>query len=358
MKRDVLIGGFIGLMIGCSSQCPTHSHPLPVVAYGVPEGDWSLFKKELEQQIPNCPLYQIPTKKTSAEEVRRGAWQAIKETEAHLKTKAVTELCKNTEGKFIAIGASGSASTLFNTIQLDSDLKNKVVALISICGYISGIYGFNNLGDSQNPIEQACAEASRTMSDEIIDTVYGGDTWTAWTTAWTLKTTKKISNYIDVSSYGRATMYHEQVLKNFCPAGYWYDPCAIDELKATKSPIAVCGGFCPTDEQKKTITDNLTALKLLLLIGSPTDKVVTPWQTSVLRNYPVGKTSIDDIPKTFEETDVYKNDVFGLKTLRDAKVLTFEEVDSGHQCYQNSNVIKKSLEYITEVQKQWSQGGL
>lgn len=91
------------------------------------------------------------------------------------------------------------------------------------------------------------------------------------------------------------------------------------------------------DEKMSLYRDNLASLERLVLIKFTKDFVVVPNDSSWFAYYPWGSLKRDDI-LPMNETDLYKEDWIGLRTLDEAGKIEFKECPSMH--------MKFSMEYF------------
>jgi len=87
------------------------------------------------------------------------------------------------------------------------------------------------------------------------------------------------------------------------------------------------------------LKNNFITLKSLVLAGSPQDKTLVPWETSLFEFYNFGG-GIDDIT----ETPSFKNDTFGLKTLYSAnRVHIVQPLNVLHDDWLNKDVFSRFI---------------
>jgi len=115
--------------------------------------------------------------------------------------------------------------------------------------------------------------------------------------------------------YTRDTLYevfyNSFVESHFSVADYWKDPHHIDLYRQVNNFLAWLN-----NENGTTINTNYTKnflkLKQIVLLGGPDDGVITPWESSQFGFY---DSNLVVVP--MKGQDVWKKDLFGLRTLVD-----------------------------------------
>lgn len=100
----------------------------------------------------------------------------------------------------------------------------------------------------------------------------------------------KVGQHTSVGNYWNDP-YHQQLYESYSV----YLPYINNEIESEKSA---------------EFKENMLRLKRLVLIGGPSDQVITPWQSSQFGYYDGNETVIE-----MHEQDIYKEDRIGLKTL-------------------------------------------
>lgn len=89
-----------------------------------------------------------------------------------------------------------------------------------------------------------------------------------------------------------------------------------------------------------TFKQGITKLKRMVLIGSPEDGVITPWQSSHFGYYDANQTVID-----MHNRSIYTDDSIGLKTLDESGRLTLITVPNvpHYEWHKNVSIVDDFL---------------
>jgi hypothetical protein len=79
-------------------------------------------------------------------------------------------------------------------------------------------------------------------------------------------------------------------------------------------------------ENNEKWKNNFLKIKNLILMASPHDRIIRPWQSSIFGFHNENETRILDM----RERDIYKLDTFGLKTLHNSNRLKIHVVQNIH----------------------------
>ena len=109
-------------------------------------------------------------------------------------------------------------------------------------------------------------------------------------------------------------LYTPALQETFSAAGYWNDPHQQARFRADVwylpvfNNVTVPGG----NPNAALFRSNFLSLSKFVLLGSPDDGVIEPWQSTQFGFWAEGGTKTI-VPMA--QQDVYRNDVFGLKTM-------------------------------------------
>ncbi|KAH0571045.1 Palmitoyl-protein thioesterase [Spironucleus salmonicida] len=125
-------------------------------------------------------------------------------------------------------------------------------------------------------------------------------------------------------------IYLEGIQNTLAPTNYWRDPTAYDKYVKGALALPVINNEREFSQQVKT---NFMSIDKLVMFASPKDEIIRPWQSSFLGFFKNGSsTEIVDM----EHTDVYLQDLYGLKTMNEEGRIVKIETQSLHSGY-NSN---------------------
>ncbi len=144
-----------------------------------------------------------------------------------------------------------------------------------------------------------------------------------------------VNSLVDYFVYGKS------VQKGIGPAGYFRTPAHIQNYINSESFLVQLNneGKNADKESKKRFTD----LNNLVLIGFENDKMISPKETAEFWVY---DEHFNLIP--MNETDVYKNDLFGLKTFAENpnKTLIVHYLKGEHIEFDFDDVLKWAIPYL------------
>lgn len=99
-------------------------------------------------------------------------------------------------------------------------------------------------------------------------------------------------------------------------AEYWKDPGKLHMYEEYSEFLAPLNNESINKDNKKfqmSWKTNFEKINNLVLIGGKDDGVITPWQSALMGSY-----DKNEQVQPMEELEIYKDDVFGLKTLDEA----------------------------------------
>ena len=104
---------------------------------------------------------------------------------------------------------------------------------------------------------------------------------------------------------------------NIAPAAYWRDRSSKDSVEQYKKNSDFLAPLNNEVEHAKSAQykERFSALNRLYLMCYTLDSVVYPWESQIFGERRVGDNEIEPM----QDTDFYKNDLLGLKTLNEAK---------------------------------------
>ncbi|OAD60449.1 Palmitoyl-protein thioesterase 1 [Eufriesea mexicana] len=133
---------------------------------------------------------------------------------------------------------------------------------------------------------------------------------------------RNVCSYVArIIKYGAYTRF---VQKKFIQATYWHDPYQEEEYKQKSILMADINNERYINE---TYKQNLQKLNSMVLVKFINDTIVWPRETEWFGFYKPGQeTEI----QTFEETDLYRKDLLGLKALHEAGKIHFLSLPGNH----------------------------
>ena len=127
-------------------------------------------------------------------------------------------------------------------------------------------------------------------------------------------------------------VYSDNIQNNIGPAGYYRTSAHIEDFYNSKSFLYKLNN--PNKEEK----DKFKNLTSLVLIGFENDKMISPKETAEFgvfdKNFNVLKMN---------ETDEYKNDSFGLKTLNEEGKINITYLKGGHLNFDFDDILKYAV---------------
>ena len=127
-------------------------------------------------------------------------------------------------------------------------------------------------------------------------------------------------------------VYSDNIQNNIGPAGYYRTSAHIEDFYNSKSFLYKLNN--PNKEEK----DKFKNLTSLILIGFENDKMISPKETAEFgvfdKNFNVLKMN---------ETDEYKNDSFGLKTLNEEGKINISYLKGGHLNFDFDDILEYAV---------------
>ncbi|KAL5254497.1 hypothetical protein ACHWQZ_G014069 [Mnemiopsis leidyi] len=114
----------------------------------------------------------------------------------------------------------------------------------------------------------------------------------------------------------KSLFYLPRVQNVFAPSNYFLEP-KLRHLYLQTAFFPRLNNEVGSAEEKQRQKNNFQSLRKLLLIGGPDDGTVIPWQSQIF-----GFRTADKKIVPMEETQFYKDDLFGLKTLDEKGAIT------------------------------------
>ncbi|CAK9795894.1 Palmitoyl-protein thioesterase 1 [Anthophora quadrimaculata] len=253
------------------------------------------IKKLIEKTIPNIYVHSIRLGNNEVEDVEHSYFGDINEQ----IEKVCQKLSQNEHLKdeYNAIGFSQGAQFLRAVVQRCPNIRIK--NLISLGGQHQGVFGLPNCGSAK----------------------------------------RNVCNYINrLIKYGA---YLPFVQDNFIQATYWHDPYQEEEYKNKSTFIADINNERYINE---TYKENLQKLQSMVLVKFEKDTMVWPRESEWFGFYKPGQ-GIE--VQTFQESDLYRKDRLGLRTLYEMGKMHFLSVPGNHLQFTENwfvdNIIKAYL---------------
>ncbi|XP_076274374.1 palmitoyl-protein thioesterase 1 [Rhynchophorus ferrugineus] len=240
------------------------------------------IKDKLIDSIPGLYVHSLQIGDNIIEDVENGYLM-----HPDKQIKLACELIQNDTqlaNGYNAIGFSQGGQFLRGLVQRcpNPPMKN----LISVGGQHQGVYGLPN-----------CATVAATVCDYI----------------------RKLLNY---------AAYEEWVQNGLVQATYWHDPLNPEEYRNGSTFLADINN---EREISQDYVKNLQSLEHFVLIKFDDDTVVQPVETEWFGFYKPGQ-SVET--QSLEESDLYKNDLLGLKGMNESGKLKFLSTPGNHLKFQ------------------------
>uniref|UniRef100_A0A336MSF6 Palmitoyl-protein thioesterase 1 n=1 Tax=Culicoides sonorensis TaxID=179676 RepID=A0A336MSF6_CULSO len=281
------------------------SDPVPIVLWhGMGDSccfPFSLggFKKQLEAEIPGVYVHSLKIGGNLVTDYESGYF-------IH-PNKQIEEVCSaisnNTKlsNGFNAIGFSQGGQFLRALQQRCSTVK--IFNLISLGGQHQGVFGLPD-----------CPSLSSATCEYLRESL----------------------------NYGA---YLSWMQKFLVQATYWHDPLHEDKYRNFSTFLADINN---EREINQEYVENLKRLKRLVLVKFMNDTIVQPRESQWFGFYRPGQ---DEEVIEMEETDLYKNDRLGLKSMKASGHLFFLETEGNHLQFTKEWFVKNILPILTEEQK-------
>lgn len=282
-------------------QAAFSSDPVPIVLWhGM--GDSCCFsfsmgaiKALLQEQLPGVYVYSVRLGGNEMEDVENSYFGNVnKQVEVICDRLAADEKLRN---GYNAIGFSQGSQFLRAVAQRcpKPPMKN----YISIGGQHQGVFGLPNCAG----LEQRICDYLRRMF-----------------------------------KYG---VYLKFVQEKFVQASYWHDPLQEDEYKSSNLFLADINNEIHLNE---TYKNNLQKLESMVFVKFEGDTLVIPTESEWFGFYTPGQANK---VQTLQESELYKEDRLGLKTLADNGRLHFLSLPGNHLRFNDTwfveNIIQKFL---------------
>ncbi|XP_076239920.1 palmitoyl-protein thioesterase 1 isoform X2 [Calliopsis andreniformis] len=287
LKKNILLL-FLVLYL-CKINGIESSSPPIVLWHGM--GDSCCFsfslgalKKLIEATLPNVYVYSIRIGNNVVEDVEHGYFGNINEQ--------ISEVCErlskdeHLKNGYNAIGFSQGAQFLRAVIQRCPNPP--ILNFISLGGQHQGVFGFPN-----------CELLGTTLCNRVTHVI-------------------------------KYAAYSNFVQRKLIQATYWHDPYQEQEYKSKSIFMADINNEIQINE---TYKDNLQKLNAMVLVKFANDTIVRPRETEWFGFYKSGQEM--EI-QNLEESDLYREDRLGLKTLHASGKIHFLSVPGNHLQFDES----------------------
>ncbi|CAL6064724.1 Palmitoyl-protein_thioesterase [Hexamita inflata] len=250
----------------------------------------------LKEVIPNLYVLNCEVGNGKHDSLFMDTYSSVKEL-----TKCIVN-DPNLKDGFISLGLSQGGYLLRGYLQTRTETMPKVLRFITLASPLGGFYC---------GVTQACGEYPTLphFLNELIDD---------------LEYTEFIQNLLTA-------------------AGYWRNPYKLDEYLDYGTHLAHMNNEVNFNQ---TLKDNFMQPDKFILFGSDNDGLITPWQSTWFGYYNDGD---DKVVIPMEERDIYKKDLFGLKTLNEQGRI--HRINSG----MNHHKQKLDEKFIKEQLAPWVQ---
>ena len=144
-----------------------------------------------------------------------------------------------------------------------------------------------------------------------------------------------------VNKVARTLVYLNIVQDHLGPAGYFRDPAQFSRYEADSVFLGKLNNetSAPVSAEKERFSD----LNGLMLVMFEQDTMVYPKESEWFQTL----DSSDKSVVALEDTDFYKNDLIGLKTLNEAKKVQFVSIDGDHLQFSSSDITDTFIPFLT-----------
>ena len=134
-------------------------------------------------------------------------------------------------------------------------------------------------------------------------------------------------------------VYSKGIQNSIGPAGYYRTAAHIDDYKKSESFLVKLNNEgSEFDENGKK---KFAELESLVLIGFKYDKMLSPKETAEFWEY---NENFELVP--MNQTEVYKNDLFGLQTLDNKGAIKVHYIEGEHTEFDFNDVLKYAIPYL------------
>ena len=120
---------------------------------------------------------------------------------------------------------------------------------------------------------------------------------------------QEASSYSLGHDFVKAFLYSEKVQNVFSPSNFFLEPAMYRLYKRTRF-FPRLNNEVGAESEKLRQKTNFERLRKFLMVGGPDDGVINPWQSEIF-----GFRTVDRKILYMNETEFYKKNLFGLKTL-------------------------------------------
>ncbi|CAL5995934.1 Palmitoyl-protein_thioesterase [Hexamita inflata] len=258
--------------------------------HGITHGneEMSQIMAILQAQIPNLYVLNCEVGNGQTDSIILNIYLSVKEL-----TKCIVN-DPNLKDGFISLGFSQGGYLLRGYLQTRTETMPKVLRFITLSSPLGGFY---------------CGKT----------TLCGG-----------IQLPNFINNFIEDIEY---TNVFQDIITG---AGYWRNPYKLDEYLDYGTHLAHMNNEVDFNQ---TLKDNFMQPDKFVLFGSENDGVISPWQSAWFGFFNDGD---DTAVIPMEERDIYKKDLFGLKTLNEQGRIIRIRSGLQHGQYRSDEVFIKS----------------
>ena len=143
-----------------------------------------------------------------------------------------------------------------------------------------------------------------------------------------------------INSITDSLVYTTAIQNHVGPAGYFHDYKREDAFRKGSTFLASLNNEVENDKAE-TYKFNISSLEKMVLIKFSQDTMIIPRETVWFQFYDSEKNLLP-----FEKTDVYENDLLGLKTLHQSGNIEFFEIEGDHLQFSTGDVDRLMVPYL------------
>lgn len=323
-------------------------------------GNLGRIPRTIRDTYPGIPFVELKNGDGSRAATQIGLYKQLNQLYEFAKNEPTL-----TGKDVILIGGSQGGLLAQAFIEMYRDkLPFNIIVLMTLASPLAGQYGLNDDWESMvtntiqeggTPFLQKIAESVGINRTPIAlknnEVVHVSEALSPETSALSKQTFDTITNLVKIAIQGdfsllRFIFYNPIGQDLISLAGFWRDPMRKEEyLSGNKFLPLINNEIAHTNAARyKT---NIMALDRIVFFWAGKDATVKPSCSGSKRFYKWGSTT--DLESSFEETNQYKDNLLGLKTMLEAGRLFIEYLpNDGHSC-ESDDAVERMLKHIRAI---------